>query len=48
VNAGRQRPAVVVSQVRMAQIEAHLIGKAAQEVVGDAVQTKRVDDVEAN
>lgn len=48
MSAGRQRPAVVVSQVRMAQIEAHLVGKAAQEVVGGAVQTKRADDVEAN
>lgn len=48
MSAGRQRPAVVASQVQMAQIGAHPVGKVAQEVAGGAVQMKRVDDVEAN
>lgn len=48
MSAGRQRPAVVASRVQTAQIGAHLVGRAAQEVVGGAVQTKRADDVVAN
>ena len=47
MSAGRQRPAVVASQVQMAHMGAHLVGKAAQEVAGGAAQTK-ADDVEVN
>ena len=39
---------VVVSREHMAQISAHLVRKVAQEVAEGAVQTKRIDDVEAN
>ena len=48
MSAGRQRPAVVASQVQMTYIDTHLVGKAAQKVAGNAAQTKKTDDVEAN